>query len=309
MELFIEALLDAFIDSAKMLPLLFVIYVLIEVVEYRFGNKLGQGMGKAGKAGPAVGALAGSIPQCGISVMATALYSQRLLTIGTLMAVYLSTSDEAIPVILSQPDKAGVLVPLIAAKIIIGLVAGYLIDFVFHKRNKKVFSHIEAVASGKDLGDHDHSHVLDEEACCGHGHVPGASDKPFKWARFLLHPLIHTLKIFIFIFLVSLALNLIIEFVGIETMTAALSGHALLQPIGAALIGLIPNCAASVAITELFLEGAISFPAVVAGLCASGGLGIIVLFKEESSKKEAVGIVALLFAISVVVGLICGIFL
>jgi hypothetical protein len=136
--------LDALMDTVKMVPLLLVIYIGIELVEYKFGHKIITLIQKAGAAGPAVGALAGSLPQCGISVVATALYTQRLVTIGSLLAVYLSTSDEALPIILSQPDKAGLILPLLLTKILIALVAGYMIDLFFRNANKSTLIHIEA---------------------------------------------------------------------------------------------------------------------------------------------------------------------
>ncbi|NTU89028.1 MAG: arsenic efflux protein, partial [Actinobacteria bacterium] len=258
-----------------------------------------------GKAGPAIGALLGTIPQCGISVMGTALYTQRLITIGTLMAVYLSTSDEAIPVILSQPDKFGVIVPLVISKLIIALVVGYSLDLMLVKQRKATLAHIDALAGGHDDIGHHHDDVLEGPACCGH--TPGAAIKTFMAKRFFVHPLIHTLKVFVFIFLVSLAINVLIGTIGEEAFAGLLAGHTILQPVLAALVGLIPNCAASVAITELYLEGAITFGAVIAGLCASGGLGVLVLFKEAENKKEALKIIALLFVISVVAGLIAGV--
>ena len=138
----LDAFLDALSDSAQTIPLLLVIYIGIELIEYKYGNKIRESIQKAGAAGPAIGALGGSFPQCGFSVVATALYTQRLATIGTLLAVYLSTSDEAIPVILAQPEKAGIIIPLILTKIIIALVAGYTIDFIFRKSNKTTLANL-----------------------------------------------------------------------------------------------------------------------------------------------------------------------
>ena len=297
-----ELLADAFRDTIPMVPLLLVIYVGIELVEYKFGNRIISLVQKAGIAGPAVGALSGSLPQCGISVVATALYIQRLVTIGTLLAVYLSTSDEAIPIILSQPDKAGLILPLILTKIFIALVAGYSLDLLFRKANQNTLEHIGACARGEDDQSHHHESVLEEEACCGHS--TSSSAEKFNPKEIFLHPVIHTAKIFVFILVISFLLNGIIFHIGQEALGKLLSGYSFFQPFVAAWVGLVPNCAASVAITELYLKGAITYGSLIAGLCASAGLGILVLFREEKGKKEVFKIMGLLFGISVTGGLV-----
>ena len=157
--------LDALMDTVKMIPLLLVIYIGIELVEYRFGNKIREKIQKAGKVGPLIGATGGSLPQCGFSVVATTLYTQRLVTIGTLLAVYLATSDEAIPIILAQPDKAKILLPLILTKIFIALVAGYTIDFIYRKKNKEILKHIENYKNKNDDEQHHYELIIEIEAC------------------------------------------------------------------------------------------------------------------------------------------------
>ncbi|MFZ4648640.1 MAG: putative manganese transporter [Patescibacteria group bacterium] len=298
----IEIFLDALIDSAKMLPLLLVIYIGIELLEYRYGNKIRKSVQKVGSAGPLLGAAAGSLPQCGFSVITTALYSQRLVTIGTLLAVYLATSDEAIPVILSQPNKAIILLPLIITKVIIAIFAGYSIDYLFRKKNQKTLDHIESYEKGSDDPSHHHEEIVDETACCGHHTC--ATTKKFRLKELFIHPIIHTLKIFSFILTASFLINLIFFKLGPEKLNKLFLGNSIFQPFLAALVGLIPNCASSVAITELYLKGAISYGSVIAGLCASGGLGLLVLFKEEKSRREVWKIIALLFSISVFAGVI-----
>ncbi len=294
--------LEALFDSLKMLPLLFVVYVGIELIEYKYGNKIRRNIQKAGSAGPAIGALAGSFPQCGFSVISTALYTQRLLTIGTLLAVYLSTSDEAIPIILSQPDKAKILIPLILTKIFIAVVAGYIVDLFFRKKNKQTESHIQAYATGKDNPEHHHECVIEEPACCGHCVSPNA--KKFSPKEIIYHPFVHTLKIFSFVFIASFLINLLIFYIGDSNLQRIFSQHIYLQPFIAALFGLIPNCASSVAITELYLKGVITYGAVVAGLSASGGLGILVLLREEKRRRDVFTILGLLLGISIVAGLV-----
>jgi hypothetical protein len=301
-EIFLDPLTDALTDSAKMIPFLLIIYVGIELIEYKYANKIRETVQKAGKAGPAMGALAGSFPQCGVSVVASALYTQRLATIGTLLAVYLSTSDEAIPVILSQPDKAKIIVPLILTKIIIALIGGYAVDLAFRKSNKGTLAHIKAYTEGSDDIYHHHETILEEKACCAHSASP--SSKKFNPKEIFLHPIIHTAKVFVFILSVSFAINFAISQMGEEAFGNIFLGYSFFQPFLAALVGLIPNCAASVAIAELHLKGAITYGSMIAGLCASSGLGLLVLFREEKNKKDVLRVLLLLFGISVLAGLV-----
>lgn len=298
----IELLLDALIDTAKMVPFLLIIYVGIELIEYKFGNLIRQKVQRAGNAGPVFGALAGAFPQCGFSVVAAALYTQKLVTIGTFLAVLLSTSDEAIPVILSQPDKVYLIWPLLLTKFVIAFVAGYAVDFIFRKSNQKTLEHISNYAHGINEVGHNHGSVIEEPACCGH--CTSSQAKKFNYHELIWHPIKHTAKIILFIFLATLGINLLFFYVGEAKLAALLLNNTFWQPIFAALVGLIPNCAASVAITELYLEGALSYGAVIAGLSASGGLGILVLFKEDKDKKDIFKVIGLLFAISVISGLL-----
>ncbi|MFA5131112.1 MAG: putative manganese transporter [Patescibacteria group bacterium] len=298
----IQIFIDALLDSLKMIPFLLVVYILIELIEYKYGNQIRQKIQKAGHAGPAIGALVGSFPQCGFSVISTALYTQRLLTIGSLVAVYLSTSDEAIPVILSQPDKAGIIIPLILTKIIIALIAGYLLDLIFRKKNRQTLQHAAAYASGVDIPEHHHDRLVEETACCGH--CLSSKAKKFSTKEIIIHPLIHTFKIFGFVFAASFLINLLIFYIGENNLQLIFSQHQILQPFLAALFGLIPNCASSVAITELYLKGVITYGAVIAGLSASGGLGLLVLLKEDKNRRDVFTVIGLLFGISVLAGLI-----
>lgn len=288
-----QIIIDALFDSIKTIPLLLVLYIGIELLEYKFGNAIREWVAKAGKTGPAIGAVAGAFPQCGFSVIATALYTQRLVTMGTLLAVYLSTSDEAIPIILSQPNKAHLILPIIGVKIIIAIIAGYAIDLFFRKDLDKTIKHIDAVEEGHDSKSHHHEVVIDEVACCGHS--TSCTSKKFNIKEIVWHPIIHTLNVFFFIFLVTLLINFIFW----------KAGNVVFDNVFlTALVGLIPNCGASVAITELYIKGAIGFGSTIAGLSASGGLGLLVLYREEKNKKNFVKVLALLYVISVVAGLI-----
>jgi peptidoglycan biosynthesis protein MviN/MurJ (putative lipid II flippase) len=281
-----EIFLDALIDSAGMIPFLLVIYFLVEWFERKFGGNIEHRLKKSAKAGPVLGALFGCVPQCGFSVVAASFYSRRMITTGTLLAVLLSTSDEAIPVMLAQPGQSGLVIKLLITKLIIGITAGYLIDF-FMRRRKPAEAALD-----------DHTDEHHELGCCNHQ----LSGKTSRW-QLLKHPLIHTAKIFVFIFAVTLGINGLIAAVGQEHLGSVLLRQSLFQPFFAALVGLIPNCAASVAIATLFLKGGISFGSAVAGLCCSGGLGLLVLVRENRDFKDTLRVVALLFFISTAAGL------
>ena len=306
-----EVFMDALIDSLKLLPLLLVIYFAIAYFEFKMGSQLTTRVKKVGKAGPALGALFGLIPH-GFSVVFSTLYSKRLITVGTLLAVYLSTSDEAIPVILAQPEKIGVLLPLLSAKIGISVIAGYSIDLVLSRSGKPVAE--REVCAGHVHPDENSGHDTDSEwgralrehpenehmCCCGHSCVSETNNMK----QLVVHPLIHTMKVFGFIFAVNLLLNFIIFRVGEGNLGTLFVSDSVLQPVIVALIGLIPNCAASVAVTEIYLKGGISFGSAVAGLSSGTGLGMIVLFKENRNIRENTIIIGLLFGISVAAGII-----
>lgn len=301
-----EIVIDALKDSLGMIPFLLAIYVGIEIFEYRFGKSLRQIVQRAGVFGPLIGAIVGCFPQCGFSVIITALFTQRLVTIGTLLAVYISTSDEAIPVILSQPEKSYIILPLLLTKICIAIIAGYLIDFVFRKQNRKILHHINEYSTGKDDNTHHHESVLENSACCGHS--VDSSAKKFNIKEIIFHPIIHTGKIFGFIFVITFLINFFIYQIGEDNIGNFLADFKILQPIFAATIGLIPNCAASVAIAELYLKGLIAYGSAIAGLSAGAGLGLLVLFKEEKNKKNIFLVLFLLLFTSISFGMIINYF-
>jgi hypothetical protein len=291
-----DLVLDAFLDSATMIPFLFIIYVLLALLEQRFGVIATHRLHGSRTAGPLVGALLGCVPQCGFSVIASALYSRRLITVGTLLAVYLATSDEAIPVILAQPDRAPIVLKLLITKIGIGLLFGYGVDLSLGSYR------LQQDTDGR-LPNDDHQIVCCENihvvGCCNH-EVVGSTE---KW-RWLQHPLMHTAKVFFFIFVITLGINCLVWLVGEDNLGHVLLRRSLVQPVLASVIGLIPNCAASVAITETYLRGGLTFGAAIAGLCSSAGLGILVLFRENRDKRDTIRILLVLLTISASVGVI-----
>ena len=238
------------------------------------------------KVGPLFGSLFASLPQCGFSVIASTVYTRRLLSRGTLVAVYLATSDEAIPVLLTYPQKAPLILPIIAVKIAVAIVVGYIVDWLVTYNAKEPV--IEKV------------HEDEIEGCCHH-HLIHASRKRDFW----LHPLKHTLNIFVFIFLISVVLAFILSRTGSEEIMAKYClMNSPLQPFLVSLVGLIPNCAISVMLTMLFVKNTISFGSLIAGLCTSGGLGILVLLRKNGDKKDTLIILGLLVLVGTILGLI-----
>ena len=287
-----EIITEALIDTGKLVPFLAAIYFVVGFLEYRYGDRISHVLRDLGVLGPIVGALLGCIPQCGFSVVASALYVKRVISVGTLLAVFLSTSDEAVPVLLSMPDKAKMVGVLIAIKVVIAIAAGVGIDYVIRvcqaPRPKEATANASSVVV-----------VKEHAGCCSHG----LDGRPAKVQALFLHPLRHTAKIFVFLLLLTLVLNFLVEQMGPERIGAVLLQGTIFQPVLASLIGLVPNCFASVLLAELYAKGSISFGALVAGLCAGGGLGILVLLKENGDFKDTVFVIGLLLTVSIVSGI------
>ena len=279
MEAVLDIILDALIDTAKMLPFLFAVYLLIEYLEHKASDKLANSLRKLGPFGPVGGALFGCIPQCGFSVAVSNLYSGRLVSLGTLIAVYIATSDEAIPILLSNPQSVGEVWKLIAAKAVIGVLAGLLVDGVMKLCHRR----------GNEENEPYHD-LCEDRGCEEHG--------------ILYSAIKHTAQIFTFLFVVSLILGFAIYLLGEERLDRVLMTDSAFQPLLAALIGLIPNCSASVVLTNLYAAGSLSFGSVVAGLSTGAGLGLVVLFRTNKNLKQNIGITALLYAIGAASGLI-----
>lgn len=281
-----DFLKDALIDSLSLIPFLFIIFVFIEIIERFYTKKRHLFIFWIKKVGPLFGSLFASLPQCGFSVIASTVYTRRLLTRGTLIAVYLATSDEAIPVLLTYPHKAHIILPIILIKIVLAIIVGYIVDcLITYKAKEPVIQ----PTKGDEI-----------EGCCHH-HIVKAARKRDFW----LHPLKHTLNIFIFIFLISVVLAYVLSRTGSEEILAKYCLiNSPIQPFLVALVGLIPNCAISVMLTMLFIKNTISFGSLVAGLCTSGGLGILVLLKRNSDKKDTIIILSILIIVATIIGLL-----
>lgn len=279
-----EVILDGVIDSLKLLPFLFLTYLVMEWIEERAEDKTERIMKKSGRFGPIIGGVLGIVPQCGFGAAASNLYAGRVITVGTLVAVFLSTSDEMLPIMISE-TSSGIDVALIwkilLLKLGIAIIVGLLADLVVHNRHVK--RHEEEHLHIHDLCEHDHCH-------CEKGILYSAVS--------------HTLQIFAFLLLITVALNLVIYFVGEEQIAGLMVGKPIVGPFLAAVVGLIPNCAASVLITQLFLQGVIGGGAAMAGLLVSAGVSTLVLCKTNHHAKENVIIIGFLYAVSVVCGII-----
>lgn len=288
LDVLLEVLADTLIDSVKLLPFLLVTYIVMEYLEHKTSDKTRDIIKKSGKFGPFAGSLLGAFPQCGFSAAASNLYAGRVITMGTLISIYLSTSDEMLPILISEQVSAGVIIKILAIKIVIGMIAGFVIDWVairskVRKRNHEVNAEmdVEMEAEISHMCEHEHCHC--EEGI-------------FKSA------LKHTFVIMLYIVLISFALNAVISLVGEDALAKVILDAPVIGNLLAGLVGLIPNCAASVVITQLYLEGILSTGSMLAGLLAGSGVGLIVLFKVNDKIKENLKIVGLVYAIGVVTG-------
>lgn len=273
--------LHTLIDTAKVVPFLFLTYLLMEFLEHKAGGAPERWLRGSGKVGPLIGGALGVLPQCGFSAAATGFYTGRMITTGTLIAVYLSTSDEMLPILISSGAPIPTILKLLATKLVIGIGAGFAIDGI-------------ARLLRRDKGNAQEPRI--EELCerencdCGD--------------RFVLSALKHTAYITVFLLLFTFVLNLGIELVGEENIKRVVLDRPVLGSFLAALVGLIPNCASSVALTSLFVDGVISSGALLSGLMVNAGVGLAILFRNNRPVKDSLRVVGILFGISVVCGIL-----
>lgn len=300
-----HALLHALLDSLKVFPFLILLYIIIEVAEEKVSTSKHFVKYTNGKYATVVGAGLGLIPQCGFSVVASDLYSKRYIKMGTMLAIFIATSDEALPIILSNPEKAYLIFPLLAIKFVYALIVGYGVDFVANLIYKKK-TVVEIVPPAEHEHNHEHEHEHEDthedeiSGCCGHN-VEG---KRNTLKKFFVHPLIHSLKIFVYIFIVNAVLEILIHYLGEEAIVNFMQSVTYLQPLIVPLVGLIPNCASSVLITQLLIIDGITFGSAVAGLCVNAGIGLAVLFKQNKNIKQNLSVLAILYLSSVALGYI-----
>lgn len=272
-----DVILDALIDSLKVLGVSIVIYILLSFVE----DKISRLFVKHKNVSPLIGASTGLIPQCGISVVAADMYQKEHITAGALMAVFFACSDEAFPILLTNVNKMIYIIPLIILKFVFGCILGYIVDLILKRKNlKEVTSEI---------------HV----GCCQH-EIDNKDEKPFH--KHLLHPLVHSLKIWLYVFIINILFGIMVYCIGEESILSFLDSNVFLGPILAGIIGLVPNCASSVLMTELFIMDGLSFGALFTGLCVNAGLGVIYLLKFKKQRINALKMMLTLFIYSVCIG-------
>ena len=274
-----EIILDSVIDSIKLLPFLFLTYLFMEWLEHKTGAAARKRIRTAGKFGPVWGGLLGVIPQCGFSAAASSLFAGRVITVGTLIAVYLSTSDEMFPIMISNAVPVVTIVKILTCKAVIGILSGLVLEYVYTHILKK---------QEPDVDIHE---ICEEERChCEHGVISSAA--------------FHTLKVFVYIFLISLVLNIIIGLVGEETLAGLFTGTPIAGELIAALVGLIPNCASSVVITQLYLDHIIGAGAMMEGLLVNAGVVLLILFRLNRDRVQNLKIVGVLYGLGVFWGII-----
>lgn len=315
MDLFVDVLADSVIDTLKLIPFLFVTYLAMEALEHFASNKVKETVERADAAGPVAGALLGALPQCGFSAMAATLFSGRVVTAGTLVAVILSTSDEMIPVFVAHQQPAGRMLSIIAIKVVLGIVAGLLLDLVLrllhragdghthiHELCEREHCHCEE-ADELDEEHHDHDRHGDHHDHHEHGHHHGHGHSHHGAWGIVRSACVHTAQVTAFIFLISLLFGLIIEGLGVDSIRSMLAYHPVRATFIAALVGLIPNCGASVAIAELFLDGTLATGPMLAGLLSSGGVGLLVLWRTNADARQNVYVTLLVYGVAVLAGL------
>lgn len=272
-----EVIIDTLLDTIKLVPFLFIAFLLIELMEHKLSKKSKKIITKSKKYGPLLGSILGAIPQCGFSVMATNLYVTRIITLGTLISIYLSTSDEMLPILISKKVPISLISKIILIKVLLGIIYGIIIDIIYTKAfNNKAKENYE-------ICDKEHCHC--EE-------------------NLLLSSLKHTLKISLFILITTFILNTLFYYIGEDFLYKILLKNTILGPFITCLIGLIPNCGASVIITELYLNNAISLPSLISGLLTSSGSALLVLFRANKNIKENIFILSLLYLIGIFTGII-----
>lgn len=302
MQIFLSALSDAALDTLKVLPILYLAYLLVAYFSHEKSKKFTNFLNKSKKAGPLVGAFLGCVPQCGFSSVMSDLYARRSITLGTLIAVFIATSDEAIPILVANPNFTVDLLIMIGLKIAFAIAFGYLVDitlnFFERKRIKKQLTQIS---------EHDLEHTHDYCMCNGHSDTKEHCHEE----NIFLDALHHSVSIALYIFVATLLINIIVEYVGMEALTSWFGGNVYIQILLAGLIGLIPNCAASVFLVELYINGGIAFSAMFAGLSVGAGVGIIILFTKNVGKHKIwqnIAILSMLYIFGVASGMIVSLF-
>ncbi len=267
-------------DSITLIPFLFVTYLLMEYLEHKTGEKTTKLIRRAGKTGPVWGGILGVLPQCGFSASASSLYAGRLITVGTLLAIYLSTSDEMLPILISEQVAPGLIGKILFMKALMGIITGLAVDQIL----VRIFRRPEKEADIHSICEHEHCH-------CEEGGIVRSA-------------VLHTLQIMVYIFLITVILNLAIEGIGEERLSELMLDVPVIGQMVAALVGLIPNCASSVVITRLYVEGLLGGGAMISGLLVNAGVGVLILFRQHRNLKKNLQILAILYSAGVLWGIL-----
>mgnify|MGYP003584074908 CR=1 FL=1 len=284
----IDVIIDTLIDAVKLIPFLFITYLIMEFLESRTGDKTQNVVRKAGWLGPLWGGVLGMFPQCGFSAAASNFYAGRVISVGTLLAVYLSTSDEMLPIMISEQAPVATMIKIMLTKVVIAVAAGFIVDAAMH------------MSKSRTTGQADSDEGLEIERLCRKEKCHCDDEGGSIWKSALKH----TVNILIFVIIITFVLNCAFHYVGSERLESLFSNVPVVGEMIAALIGLIPNCGASVLLTQLYLRGVMSASQLIAGLLVGAGVGLLVLFRVNPDTKENVRITALLYVIGVLGGVV-----
>lgn len=303
-------------DTLYLIPFLFVTYLAMEWLEHRTAGKTQEAIQRAGAAGPIAGAVLGAVPQCGFSAAAATLYAGRVVTLGTVFAVFLSTSDEMLPIFLAEQVPLDTILKILGVKIVIGMVMGFIVDAVLRiaqrdKQNLRIHELCERdqchctddCATCEDNPALVYEHHDDCASGCTHEHHHHDHEHDHGWKGILKSALIHTAQVTVFVFVITVVLNGVLEVVGEDALAGFLGANPVLSVLASALVGLVPNCAASVVIAQLYVEGVLGAGAMLGGLLVSAGVGLLVLLRTNRHLKENLAIVGILYATGVAWGL------
>ena len=277
----LDCLLDALLDSLKLLPYLLITFLLLELIEHKLSEKSEKVLSKNKKYGPIIGGLLGGLPQCGFSAMAANLFSSRVITMGTVVAIFLSTSDEMLPIMLSEQADFWLIAKIIGFKVLVGIIIGFIVDLIFKRKEEK--------NNINEICEHDHCHC--------------------KKDGVIISSIKHTIKTGLFILIANILIGLIIYFVGEDNIKDILLNKNILSYFIASLVGLIPNCAPSVIMTELYLSNMVTIGTLLSGLLTGSGLGILLLFKSNKDLKENIKVLSIIYIVGVIIGIIVDLFI
>ena len=302
MEFVLDVVIDALKDTAELIPFLFATYVVISLLDLFASDKTTAAIQRAGHAGPLIGGVLGVVPQCGFSAMGASLYADRIVSLGTFVAVILSTSDEMLPLLLAEHVEVGLLARILVTKAVLGVILGFAIDLVLRVvLGRTSLARVDESDAG-DEQDEDTEFDPSAYSCdCGCGE-PLTRGQTAWWV--VVNSAYRTFQVVVFIFVVSVLLNALIALVGEDALASFLSGNAVVATLVSGLVGLVPNCAASVVLTQLYIDGVLGFAPMIAGTLVAGGAGYLVLFRMNGNMRENAAIVGIVYALGVCAGLV-----